>query len=277
MNDRGFRNIEQIQESEGGRGSQLGTLLLASLGGACVVFAAVALLRKPPQATARVVDPLDALVVKTAPSGNPGRDISAKDVTFPGMLSDEARPTTALAALPTGRGAMSAAPFELPPGAPTLPPPPGDRLPVVPLPAQRVLAATPVVTNPHDTLTLQAKDASTLTGPLADEGHPGSFLLQVSSFKTEPEARSFSSVLRQRGHHAYVESANLPTRGGTWWRVRVGPFKTSREANVYRTDFERKEHIVPFLVEPDKEKKLVEGREAERRAREASRRRSRSD
>jgi DedD protein len=275
MSDRGLRNIEQIQEDEGGRGSQLGTLLLASLGGACVVFAAVALLRKPPQAVGKMTDPLDALVVKAAASAAPGRDITSQDVTFPGLLSDEARPTTALAALPRGRGAASAVPFEVPPGAPTVPPPPGDRLPVMPLPAQRVLSATPVVTNPRDSLTIQARDASTVTGPLADEGHPGPFLLQVSSFKKENEARDFSTVLRQRGHHAYVESANLPTHGGVWWRVRVGPFKTSREANVYRGDFERKEHIVPFLVEPEKEKKLVEGREAERRVRESSRRRSR--
>lgn len=273
MNDRGFRNIEQIQENEAARGSQLGTLLLASLGGACVVFACVALVRKPPQAQAKVSDPLDALVIKTAASANPGRDLSPRDVTFPGMLSDEARPTTALATLPTGRGAASAQPFELPPGAPTVPPPPGDRLPVVPLPAQRLLASAPTTSNPRDVLTLQARDASTVTGPLADEGHPGPFLLQVSSFKTDAEARSFSAVLRQRGHHAYVESAVIPTRGGTWYRVRVGPFKSSREANVYRAEFERNEHIVPFLVEPEKEKKLVEGREAERRVREATRRR----
>jgi hypothetical protein len=36
--------------------------------------------------------------------------------------------------------------------------------------------------------------------------------------------------------------------------VRVGPFKTQKEAAAYRAEFEKKEHLVPFIVEPPKEK-----------------------
>ncbi|MFO0659832.1 MAG: SPOR domain-containing protein [Polyangiaceae bacterium] len=175
-------------------------------------------------------------------------------MTFPGMLSDDQHPTTALAAVGNPVASSSAFPFVLPPGAPTVPPVAGDRLPVVPLPAQRVLAASPVVTNPRDPLTTRARDASTPDdSTLAAPGTPGRFVLQVSSFKTEPEAVSFARIIRQRGHHAYVEAAQIPGRG-TWHRVRLGPFKTAREANAYRTEFERKEHIVPFLIETEKER-----------------------
>ena len=41
-----FRNLDDIQESDpSAPASRLGALVLASLGGACIVFAAVALLR----------------------------------------------------------------------------------------------------------------------------------------------------------------------------------------------------------------------------------------
>lgn len=271
MDKGGLRNIEQIQERDGDSSGRLGGLVLASLGCACMVFAGVALLRKPTQNPSKVVDPLGELASKAPPSSSgPRRDLSAQDVTFPGLLSDNQRPTTALAAI-QGPGARSPVPFELPPGAPTAPPPPGDRLPVVPIPAQRVLSASSVVTDPRDPLTSAAKERSTIKGELAEEGRAGAYNLQVASFKTEPEATSFATVLRQRGHKTYVESANISGRG-TWYRVRIGPFKYLRDANRYRSDFETKEHIVPFVIETEKEKKLTEQREQERRMREAKRR-----
>ncbi|MCC6645662.1 MAG: SPOR domain-containing protein [Polyangiaceae bacterium] len=162
----------------------------------------------------------------------------------------------------------------LPPGAPTTPPAAGDRLPVVPMPAQRVLGASPVVTEPRDALTAAARDQATAaaSGPMVEPGHAGAFVLQVAAFKTEGEAQSFSNVLRQRGHRAYIESASIAGRG-VWYRVRVGPFKSGREASKYRADFEAKEHMVPYVLEAEKEKRLAEQRETEKRAREAKRRR----
>jgi cell division septation protein DedD len=135
-----------------------------------------------------------------------------------------------------------------------------------------MIGASPVVTDPKDPLTTLAKERSTIPpGPLADEGHAGAFVLQVASFRTDIEAQAFATQLRQRGHKAYVEEANLPGRG-TWHRVRVGPFKYGHDANKYRAEFESKEHIVPFVIEAEKERKLAEAREASLREK-ASRRR----
>ena len=53
-------------------------------------------------------------------------------------------------------------------------------------------------------------------------------------------------ALRRRGHRAYVEQAVLPNHG-TWYRVRVGPFHTQREATVYRAEFERKMRQAIFV------------------------------
>jgi cell division septation protein DedD len=57
--------------------------------------------------------------------------------------------------------------------------------------------------------------------------------------------------LRARGHKAYVLEANVAGRG-TWFRVRIGPFSTQHAAVTYRSSFEAKEHVVPFVVPPNK-------------------------
>jgi cell division septation protein DedD len=116
-----------------------------------------------------------------------------------------------------------------------------------------VLEATPVVTRPRDALTKAATDAAQLDSPPAAEapaGHEGGYQLQVSSFRTEGEAQAFADQLRARGHKAYVLQAHVQGRG-TWYRVRIGPFATQHAASQYRAGFEAREHVVPFVVQPD--------------------------
>jgi cell division septation protein DedD len=223
---------------------------LASLGAACVIFAIVSQSRQKAKTVGRAPDPLGELVAQTkGAKAADTADLGGKDVTFPSMLSDESRTTTALAAVRPGAAAAASANA----AEPASPPPPTDRLPVVPLPAKNIVASSPVVSRPRDTLTQMAREASSVTTPPVEEGRAGGYQLQASSFKSEPEANAFATALRQRGHRAYVEPAQLLGRG-VWYRVRVGPFKTQKEAASYRADFERKEHLVPFIVEPPKEK-----------------------
>ncbi len=259
------RNLDEIQETDHEpRPNRLGALVLASLGGACMLFAAVALLRSPAPPKPVVVDPLSDLVAKGRPAGQEKKGDGAlrQDVTFPGMLSDH-KQTTALeavrdtsAANPMPSSAATAPPFALPPGAPTEPPPAADRLPVMPLPAQHVLEPERA-TSRSDTLGAMAKYVAREDGAeTSGAGSAGGYQLQVSSFKTQAEADSFATALRRRGHKAYVEPANVKGRG-VWYRVRIGPFKYKRSAVLYRQDFEAKERLVTFIVDPPKTKVLV--------------------
>jgi len=252
-----LRNLEQIQEAERRpRGSRVGTVLLASLGAACMIFAIVSQSRRKLPAASPPPDPLGELVAQTR-GAKPAEtaDLAGKDVTFPSMLSDDPRTTTALAAVRPTPVASATPPAERAHGAEgaPAPPPPTDRLQVVPLPAKNIVASSPVVSRPRDTLTQMAKEASSVTTAPVDEGRAGGYQLQASSFRSEPEATAFATGLRQRGHRAYVEQAQLPERG-VWYRVRVGPFKTQKEAASYRSEFERREHLVPFVVDPPKDK-----------------------
>src|ERR1700759_561359 len=99
------RNLEQIQEEDrGSRSSRLGTLLLASLGGAALVTVGLVMAKRtgPPQQTTR--DPLAELVKSAKVTSTPAEQLEGRDVTFPGILSDALKPTTALAAVKDERG-----------------------------------------------------------------------------------------------------------------------------------------------------------------------------
>jgi cell division septation protein DedD len=253
-----IRNLDQLQEDDDQRRMPRGvTMAFVVLGGACVVFAGLALGGRTSQTPATKTDPLGDLVSQrthivpsTTSSARPATDLSPRDVTFPQMLSDDARPSTALAAVrPNGTAGV------MTPTIPSQPPPATDRLPVVPLPAQTVLEATSVVTRPRDQLTRVASEAAQLETPpttadTAPAGREGGYQLQVSSFRTQGEAQGFADQLRARSHKAYVVEAHVPGRG-TWFRVRIGPFQTQHAASQYRTGFEAREHVVPFIVAPE--------------------------
>lgn len=247
------RNLDEIQEEDpGARPSRAGALVLASLGGACIVFAAVALLRTPPREKPVSADPLGDLVARAHPAGvkpPPRHATIGEEVTFPTVLSDAANPTTALEAVRDPQAAKRAA--GEPTAAPTAPPPAADRLPVVPLPAQQVLTTPGVEPPPNDTLTAMARHVSREEGPETERGGPGGYQLQVSSFNNPTDAEKFAAALRRRGHKAYVEPAYVKGRG-LWHRVRIGPFKYKRSAIIYRQEFEAKERLVTFIVDPPK-------------------------
>ena len=247
------RNLDELQEADGApSGSRLGALVLASLGGACIVFASVVLLRHPTKGVGEAKDPLGDLVSRSR-NAPPPSDSVGLDVTFPRMLSDGDKPTTALEAVRGSKAAPQDSSFILPPGAPTAPPLAEDKLPVVPLPAQDILAdaGRETVSRPADVLSTMARNASRETGTEVDPGGPGGFQLQVSSFDKQPEADAFAAALRRRGHKAYVEAAYVKGKG-LWHRVRIGPFKYKRSAETYRQEFEAKEKIVTFIVSPPK-------------------------
>jgi DedD protein len=249
-NDGSVRNLEQIQETDEATRVPRGvTLVLVVLGTAAIGIAALTLTGHSSKETPKRVDPLGDLVAQKSHQG-PGRpaDLSAHEVTFPQILSDDDKPTTALAAVRPGANVTPD------PTVTAMAPPPvaSDRLPVMPVPAQDVLQASPVVTRPRDNLTKAAADTAQIADPpaaTAPAGHDGGYQLQVSSFRSQAEANQFSDQLRARGHKSYVLEAHVNGRG-TWYRVRVGPFKTQHEAAGYRSTFEAREHVVPFIVQP---------------------------
>ena len=201
MMDQGaVRNLEQIQEQdEHGRTPKVAAAAILVLGGACVVFATLALSGHKSAPPAAPVDPLGELVAqhgRTAPAAAfaavKPTDLSTRDVTFPAILSDDTSPTTALAAVrgatPSAPPAAAAAPLAL-----ASPPPAADRLPVMPLPAQNLLEATPVITRPRDPMTRAASELGPIATPppaSTGAGHEGGYQLQVGCSAPWPRPTS---------------------------------------------------------------------------------------
>ncbi len=255
----GVRHLDDIQEEDPrARPSRLSAMVMASFGGACIVFAALVLMRNPQADTPKPTDPLGELVQRSrVPEQTPrGRALDPEDVTFPSVLSDQDDPTTAMAAV-RGRGARSGqrpAVAVQPPPIYSGPPPAMDRLPVVPLPAHDVLHRSKAEVASSDTLRKIAREVSReQEGETSPAGQPGGYQLQVSSFRAKEDADSFAAALRRRGHRAHVEQAHVKGRG-VWHRVRIGPFRYRRSADIYRQDFEAKERMATFVVNPPKAK-----------------------
>ena len=54
--------------------------------------------------------------------------------------------------------------------------------------------------------------------------------IQVSSWPNRARAEEELNRLRKLGLNAIIVEANLPQKGGMWYRVRLGPFKSQKEA-----------------------------------------------
>jgi cell division septation protein DedD len=268
MSSVNVRNLEQIQEQEpGARPSKIATLLLVSLGGAAVATAAVMVSNEQRAPARSDQDPLAELVAAAKSSASPPELLDGRDVSFPRLLSDAEKATTALAAVKDERGRLvKQDPAPALAASAMVPPPATDRLPVVPLPVGTLLNASPVITDPRDSLTDLAASAAALStqGELAPPGMEGGYQLQVASFKEQADADRLVEDLRRRGHRALRQAAHVPDRG-LWHRVRIGPFKTKFEALRYKDKFERAERISPFLVDPEKVKQ-AEAQRAQRLA-----------
>lgn len=254
-----FRDLDHIQENDGsGQPSRLGALVLASVSGACIVFAVIALTRNPTQKLPAPADPLGDLVAKANPTLAREARVG-REITFPTALSDTKNTTALEIVREAARAKATAEPSVPGPEASAVAASLAERLPPAMLPAQHVLESERRRSG-DDPLSSVAREVARERGAEVEAGGPGGYQLQVSSFNKREEAERFSAALRRRGHKAYVEPAYVPGRG-LWHRVRIGPFKYKHSAVIYRQDFEAKERIVTFIVDPPKTRVVVRATE----------------
>jgi DedD protein len=241
--DSAMRDLDQLRERDDDtRGRKLGLLTLACVVSVSALFAAGSLLGSGDSAEAASIDPLtelalaspNAAAVPAAPAVRP------EALSFPSTLSGAEAPDDALV-----EATIRAAEAE------------HAALSAKREPAKSVseLPASRLATGDHARLSQLAKHyplvASALPKPvsveLAPSGSDGAFTLQVVSYETRDQAEGFANALRSRSHKAFVAQAEVPGRG-RFFRVRVGPFTTRREAEEYRARFEQDEHMHTIVV-----------------------------
>ena len=268
------RDLEQIQEREGDdRGRRIGALLMAALALVGLTFAigvVVGRAAEPAEPVAPAEDPLAKLErVQGAPATTPAQakriDVKASDLSFPSTLTEaEERPEVlaALAAAAAEEAALNQGEEPVAEAAamvvPGVVPPPDEGAEVS---TEDLVAAVPAAVAAgsagrslpkavrHDSLVASAlrneDDADTTAD--AQAGYDGELTLQVISYDRPEPARAFAAGLRDKGHEAFVTSAEVDDRG-TFYRVRIGPFKTCELAERYRRKFEQEEHMNTFVV-----------------------------
>jgi cell division septation protein DedD len=256
------RNLEQIREHDSRKSkSRLGTLVLASAGGAAVVVAIVVSSGHSGQSRVSRTDALTTFGGERKSTAGPVGRVDRQNVSFPSLLSDAEKPTTALAAVKDEHGRLMASEPAAEPGAE-----PGtgaEKIPPSRIPAAELMGGANQNTQAKDPLARLAIAASQVpdSAELAGEGHDGGIQIQVASFRTIEDAEALVKDLRHKGHHAYRQPAYVPDRG-LWQRVRIGPFKSRLEATAYRRKLEQTERILAFVIDPDKKKRPAADRES---------------
>ena len=257
--DSSMRDLEQIRETESeGEGRPFALVaLLIGVTVALVLAMGVVVGGAPEVEEVSADDPLARLDDRAGlgPLVDPAEaralpDIDPSDLTFPNALAADERPEVVAALAAAAAELAHPDPlddaFVAPPPAPV----------AAPLPAGMPAA---IAAGPGELPEIAARDplvAASLpaepAGPVASAGREGEYTVQVISYDSPEGAHAFASGLQARGHHAFVARAEVDGRG-TVWRVRVGPFETAREAQAYRREFERTEHMNTLLVRRPRE------------------------
>ncbi len=244
-----MRDLERLQDEMEYRVSpgQLRLVFLGVLAVACAIFAVGVSVGKrlEPGSTALAVDPLAEIDRAAAPAAEaaqeeePEGEPEAPALTYHNELTQREPARRNRAALPRDpeerdRASEEERPAPAAPAEPAAPAPRARAPRSAPAPAPAPDPEEPVPTEPAR----------------PEEPEPGEsavYTLQVGSFETREEAGQFAADLRTRGHPTFLVRTSMPERG-TWYRVRVGPFHSRREATGYQARFERGERLPTFLV-----------------------------
>jgi cell division septation protein DedD len=250
--DSAMRDLDQLRErDEDARGRKLGLLTLASIVSVAALIAGVSLMGTGDSAEAAAIDPLMELSLSaTKPGVRAGAPAAPKleprSLTFPSTLveanRDDALLEATVRAAEAEHAALSGEPSPAPP-------------PVVVAKTNADLPAANGATDDQARLTQLAKRDPLVRSALpkqasvdrAPAGSEGAFTLQVVSYETRDAAENFARTLRSRGHKAFVAEAEVEGRG-RYFRVRVGPFTTRKEAAGYQESFENNEHMHTIVV-----------------------------
>lgn len=270
------RDLEQIQERDGDeRGRRIGALLMAALALVGLTFAigvVVGRAAEPAEPEQATEDPLAKLErVQGTAAAEPAAAakpiaVKASDMSFPSTLTEAEERPEVLAALKAAAAEEAALEGEDPVTqaqaartAAIIPPSVEQELDEE-VSTEELVAAVPAAVAAGaagrslprairtDSLVATAlRNSDESSTPEAAHGYDGELTLQVISYDRPEPARAFAAGLRDKGHEAFVTAAEVEDRG-TFYRVRIGPFKSREQAERYRRKFEQEEHMNTFVV-----------------------------
>ncbi|MBE9536408.1 MAG: SPOR domain-containing protein [Proteobacteria bacterium] len=73
------------------------------------------------------------------------------------------------------------------------------------------------------------------------------FFVQVASFQKSEDADRQAARLKSKGYKVVIVKADIPGKG-TWYRVRLGPYKDSADAKTVALKYEKSEKSTTFIT-----------------------------
>ncbi|WP_305046097.1 SPOR domain-containing protein [Geoalkalibacter sp.] len=159
----------------------------------------------------------------------------------------EKPPLTFFDTLPKGQDAPLGSGINRPPTAPAASPdaPSSEPQPAataVLRPTGSLPASAPAARTPAPVVA--PAPAPARTAPTAADGR---FVVQVGSFRSAEDARNLSDRLKTKNFPAFVQQADLGDKG-TWYRVRIGPYAESADAQSVVARLKSEERIDAFVA-----------------------------
>jgi cell division protein FtsN len=174
----------------------------------------------------------------------PPQVVDEKELSYPYRLEKSGQPAEELK--PAGR--EPAAPVDKPTSAKA---PPASKPVAVDAKAGKPAKAVPTPGAPIALPPAEARvppaatDRSPATAAAAEPAGQG-FALQVTALRERNEAEAIAKRLSSKGYAAYVMT---PARGTpSMYRVRVGKFKTRREAQTMASKLKKEEQFTPWIT-----------------------------
>lgn len=248
--------MERLEELTHRPSRQLGVWIVAGAS-AFVVFAAIAgSLGNDEESVAK--DPFDSfgraaqlagLAPRIEDNEEPAPKVDRTALLFPEVLTAAVMPqnsTVSGDSRPEVEAAIAAAAAELQHPDPLFEPSLDDTV----APAAAVVTGSPQADKlaAADDLNVPPRTSPAAPAPSrSSSGQDGLYTLQVVSYQSSAEANAFAEELRARGHASFVTRADIDDRG-TFYRVRIGPFDSKRDAQSYRAEFEDREQMNTFIV-----------------------------
>jgi cell division septation protein DedD len=91
------------------------------------------------------------------------------------------------------------------------------------------------------------KEPAPAAPPVPAAATPGDgYAVQVAAVNGRPDADAIAKRFSSKGYAAYVEQP--PNGTGTVFRVRIGTFRTKREAETIAAKLQKEEQIKPWVT-----------------------------
>ena len=101
--------------------------------------------------------------------------------------------------------------------------------------------------NPKKYIRVDEKEILPFKKKIDLDPRQGRYAIQIGSYQNKERANALIDTLKKKGYHAYLVTTVIPKKG-TFYRIRVGHYKTREEAEKYSSEMKQKDKISNYVT-----------------------------